>query len=192
MNVRTQAAGSPAAPTAHMVVADGSIRNATGNVTTAEIVVNAITGNAAEINEITGGAVTGTAEIVVDLTGNEAEINEITGADGAVTGTAEIVVNAATGNAALAIVVGADGADGAATGDYTARLWERLWDVLTGNVTTAEIVVNAITGNAAEINEINEITGADGAVTGNATAATADVNAKPTWQPVPGSLCLAA
>ena len=115
------------------------------------------------------------------------------------TGNATIaeIVTAATA-ATAAIAVGGDateineitgGAVGAATGDYTARRW-RPESVLTGN-TIAEIVTAATAAIAAiavggDATEINEITG------GAVGAATTDINAKPTWQPEPGSLSLAA
>jgi len=61
----------------------------------------------------------------------------------------------------------------------------------TGNATIAEIVTAATAATAAiavggDATEINEITG------GAVGAATTDINAKPTWQPEPGSLSLAA
>jgi hypothetical protein len=183
MDARTQAAGPPAAPTARMAVAvaAGAFRNTTGNATTAEIVNAATAATATIVATAVGDAAAAeivnvvnpaTATIVATAVGGDAtEINEITGC-----------------------------ADGAAT----AQRW-RPWDVLTGDVTpataataaTAEIVnvVNPVTAATATIvatavggdaTEINEITGcADG-------AATADINARPTWQPEPGSLSLAA
>ena len=208
MDARTQAAGPPAAPTARMAVAvaAGAFRNTTGNATTAEIV---------------NAATAATATIVATAVGDAAAAEIVNVVNPVTAAAAEIVnvVNPATATI-VATAVGGDATEineitGCADGAATAQRW-RPWDVLTGDVTpataataaTAEIVnvVNPVTAAAAEIvnvvnpatativatavggdaTEINEITGcADG-------AATADINARPTWQPEPGSLSLAA
>ena len=197
MDARTQAAGPPAAPTARMAVAvaAGAFRNTTGNATTAEIV---------------NAATAATATIVATAVGDAADNEYVNVVNPVTAAAAEIVnvVNPATATI-VATAVGGDATEineitGCADGAATAQRW-RPWDVLTGDVTpataataaTAEIVnvVNPATAATATIvatavggdaTEINEITGcADG-------AATADINARPTWQPEPGSLSLAA
>ena len=162
----------------------------TGN-TIAEIVTAATAAIAAiavggDATEITGGAVgAATGDYTARRWRPESVLTGNTIAE---------IVTAATA-AIAAIAVGGDateitgGAVGAATGDYTARRW-RPESVLTGN-TIAEIVTAATAAIAAiavggDATEINEITG------GAVGAATTDINAKPTWQPEPGSLSLAA